>query len=271
MPTLIAVSGPAGSGKTTWISQFFQAAPDSPQFYLSPGLGDISVDLARIGYRFPLVQVVPENQIQIALTALPETATVYIELGFHLDLNSPFFAALPCRRVAVVPPDLTQSIWHDWADEVIPGNPALPETNWPAALLEKPPQLWRSALMGQVFDPPSLDAIWAELTGGAYGAVQRAKGIFEMPDGRAFYIDFVAGLPGSEYVELQIPRWLSGRPQRYSGIEVTGWNLETAAIAQTILDGCLTEEAIAQYQAQIQAADPDFGLGAESDLDPTYA
>lgn len=239
MDAIIAVAGSPGSGKTTWISQFFQDQ-HRPLFYCCPGIGACSVDQARIAYRFPWVNLIPERQAPQILTDLPEQALVYFELGFHLDLASPFLASLPCHRVAVLPPGLKESDWHDWADEVIPGN-EIPVPN----LL---PELWRSPLSGQVFDAPSLDEILRELTGGAYGNVHRVKGIFELPDGRAFHVDFAEGLPGIEYTELNLPRWLEGRPDRFSGIEVMGWNLEQETIAQTILDGCLSDSAIAQYQ-----------------------
>ena len=241
--SLITVAGPCGSGKTTWISQHLDDQT-RPLFYLSPGLGNISVDLARIGYRFPWVQVIPENQAQSMLADLPNDAIVYVELGFHLALGSPFLSSFPCHRVAVLPPSLKTSEWHDWADEVVPGNSiANPDAS-------KLPELWRTSLTGQVFDPPSLDDIWIELTEEAYGHVHRVKGIFELPDGRAFHIDFVKGLPGIEYTELNLPRWLDGRPERFSGIEVVGWNLEKGLIAETLLDGCLADEAIAHYQEQ---------------------
>lgn len=244
--SLIAVSGPSGSGKTTWINQFLSDR-SRPTFYLCPGLGNISVDLARIGYRFPWVQIIREVEVQQTLKTLPDNAIVYVELGFHLDVRSPFLNSLPCHRVAVLPPQLSTSDWHDWADEVVSGNDiVIPEST-------KLPELWRTALSGQVFDPPSLDEILIELTEGAYGTVHRMKGIFEMPDGVAFYVDFLKGLPGIEYTELTIPRWLEGRPNRFSGIEVIGWNLEQEAIAQTLLDGCLSDEAIAHYHQQYKS------------------
>jgi hypothetical protein len=62
----------------------------------------------------------------------------------------------------------------------------------------------------------------------------------------------VNGLPGSEYTELMIPRWLDGRPDRFSGIEVIGWTVDQEAIAQAIVDACLPDEAIAQYQQQVR-------------------
>ena len=94
----------------------------------------------------------------------------------------------------------------------------------------KLPTIWRSPLTGQVFDPPSLDEVLIELTGGAYGRVMRLKGIFELPDGQAFYVDFVKGLSGIEYTELKLPRWLQGRPNRFSGMEVVAESLRNLFI-----------------------------------------
>ena len=242
---LIAVAGPPGSGKTTWISQFLQNQ-HRPLFYCCREMGDCSVERARIAYRFPWVYLVPESNAQQVLADLPDSALVYLELGFPLDLDSPL-ASLPCHQVAVLPPSLKESDWHDWDNEVIPGNDIT------VANLNKLPELWQSPLTGQVFDPPSLDEILIELTGGAYGNVHRVKGIFELPDGRAFHVDFVKGLPGIEYAELNLSRWLEGRPNRFSGIEVVGRNLEQETIAQTLLDGCLSDGVIAHYQEQDKA------------------
>jgi len=241
-PTVIVVAGPSGSGKTTWITQTLKEHAETC-FYLYPGLGEMPVDLARIGYCYPWVQVLPESQIPL-LQVLPKEVVVFLEIGFHLDLQLPVLSALSYHRVAVLPPGCPQSEWHEWADEIIPGNAiAAPD---PANL----PQLWCTALTGQVFDPPSLDEVLIEITEGAYGNVHRLKGIFELPDGRAFYIDFVQGLEGIEYRELPIPRWLEGRPDRPSGIEVVGWQLDQTAIAQALLDGYLSAAAIDHYQQQ---------------------
>ena len=239
---LTLVAGPPGAGKTTWISQFLKDSA-CPLFYLCPG-GQESVDLARIGYRFPWVSPVSDDRAATVLADLPGQSQVFIELGFHLDLASPFLAALPGRRIAIIPPSLETSEWHSWADEIMPGNQG---QTWGSSKL---PEIWKSPLTGQVFDPPSLDEVLIELTGGAYGQVMRLKGIFEMPDGRAFYIDFVEGLPGIEYTELKLPRWLEGRPDRFSGLEIVGRNLEQKTIAQTLLTCCLTDDVLIQYQRQ---------------------
>ncbi|MGD1901220.1 MAG: GTP-binding protein [Geitlerinemataceae cyanobacterium] len=248
--TIIAVAGPPGSGKTTWIRQFL-ASKNLTAFYCCPGMGEESVDLARIGYCYPSVQVFPEEKTPEVLSNLPDRALVFLELGFHIDVTAPPLSTLPCRRVAVLPPGLENSPqsseWHEWADEVVAGSEVAPPKS------EEMPEVWRTVLSGRVFDAPSLDEISIELTGDAYGKVQRMKGIFELPDGKAFYVDFAAGLSGIEYTELPISRWLNGRPDRFSGIEVTGWNLDKKTIADTLLGSCLPDSAIASYQEQYKA------------------
>ena len=251
--SIVAVAGPSGAGKTAWIVQCLQEA-SQPAIYVPAERGDISVELAYIGYRFPRVRVVDEKKLPHLLADLSEPTVVYFELDFSQDLQALTLGALPSRRVAILPPSLKGSKWHEWADEIVPGNEV--------AIFEsaKMPDLWTMSLAGQVFDAPSLDEIAIELTGGAYGKVHRMKGMFEVPDGRSFYLDFVKGLPGIQYAELNLPRWLEGRPQRFSGIEVVGWNLERETIAQTLLDGCLSDEAIAHYQHQYKSLVPQAAL-----------
>jgi hypothetical protein len=242
------VAGPSGSGKTAWISKALQEHKEN-RLYLCPGPGEMSVDVIRIGYCYPEVRVLLDDQIP-PLAGLSEDTVIFLELGFQLDLQIPFLATAPCQRIAVLPPDLPQSPWHEWADEIISGNGISPPD--PVNL----PQLWCSALNGQVFDAPSLDELLIEITEGAYGTVHRLKGVFELPDGRAFYVDFVQGLEGLEYQELPIPRWLNGRPRRPSAIEVVGWQLDQATIVQTLLDSCLPEAAIDHYQQQYASLAP---------------
>ncbi|MEM6868072.1 MAG: GTP-binding protein [Cyanobacteria bacterium P01_C01_bin.121] len=248
-PGITLVAGPPGIGKTTWISQFLSDS-DQPLFYFCPGTGSgaESIDRLRVGYCFPHVTVINDSQAAELLLNLPDGAQVYVEVGFHLDLATLPFNSLPCRKVAIVPPELAQltaqSEWHHWANELVAGNSI--QVPAPNGMLD----FRRMSLTGQVFDPPSLEVLLAEITGGAYGPAIRLKGIFELPDGNAFYIDFVEGLEGIEYTELKLARSLRGRPTRLSGLEVAGYNLQQKAMAETLQVSCLSDELLAQYQRQ---------------------
>lgn len=243
----IAVAGPSGSGKTNWISQHLQESRHS-YFYLAPGVNEPSVDLMRIGYCFPEVQVIPDPEIPSLINQWQQeglaNTTVYLELGFHLVLDHPMLSVLPWHRVAILPPQFPESEWHTWSDEIIPGN------DTPLPTEAEHPNIWLTSLQGQVFDTPSLNEALMELTKGAYGEIQRVKGIFELPDGRAFYVDFVNGMSDIGYIELKLPRWIKGRPNRPSGIEVVGWNLQPEAIAQTLRDSYLADDLLRYYQHQ---------------------
>ncbi len=149
--------------------------------------------------------------------------------------------------MALVADDDADSGWSLWADQVVRGNSS--PVKLPAV------QMWQAPLTGQVFDPPSLDTFWQELTQGAYGKVQRAKGIFELADGQAFHFDFVGSLPGSAYTELPLPRWLEGRPHRFSGLEVIGQGLEEGAITATLKDCTLSDSLLASHQASLKTSD----------------
>ncbi|AHJ30270.1 hypothetical protein NSP_39690 [Nodularia spumigena CCY9414] len=53
-------------------------------------------------------------------------------------------------------------------------------------------------------------------------------------------------------MELDLPRHLEARPQRLSGLEVWGENLDESAIRKTLQDCYLSDSAIAQYQEQVK-------------------
>lgn len=65
---------------------------------------------------------------------------------------------------------------------------------------------------------------------------------------------FESKLPNTEFQALNLPRWLSGRPQRFSGLEIVGRNLEKDIIAETLGECCLSEGAISAYQQQVKKA-----------------
>lgn len=241
------VAGPSGSGKTTWIHQ--RLAVQESAVYLALG-SEASIDGSYLSVEYPGLQVLHESpELPVARTVLEQVSAglnVYIEIGFHVDLDLlhlPFKADL-CQRVAIVPSGIQEPDLENWADEVVPGAASYGVTD--------ATQLWRSPLTGQILDPASLDTFWYELTQGAYGSVHRAKGIFDLVDGRAFYFNYVKGFPKTQYVELKVPRWAEGRPTRFSGVEVVGSGFDPKGIAATLTDCGLEDAAIAYYQAQIK-------------------
>lgn len=239
------VTGPSGAGKTAWIQQQIHSITDTA-IYLSLGADETLIDATYLAAEVPGLTVLPVIQLTDFLERPTVGCSIYLELGFHIDLTS---LVLPdqvadCRRVAVLPPGTRHTEWHDWADLIVPGAEV--------QFTLQHPHLWRSALSGQVLDPASLNTFWYELTNGAYGTIQRAKGIFDMADGRSLHFNFVTGLAETTYLELNLPLWLHGRPDRFSGIEVVGEGLDQAAIAQTIKECCLEDHVIAYYQQQMR-------------------
>jgi hypothetical protein len=238
------VAGPSGSGKTTWIHERLSEADSA--IYI--GLGsELLIDERYLSISFPSLRVMPEPLLESSILheQITKGLRIYVEVGFYIDLerlNLPFDEDL-CHRVAIIPLG-SEAESTAWADEVVVGAPM--DTSLEVT------QVWRSPLTGQILDPASLDTFWYELTQGAYGAVHRAKGIFDVVDGRAFYFSFVRGLPNTQYVELNVPRWVEGRPERLSGIEITGKDFDQKGIAATLNDCGLEDAAIAYYQAQIK-------------------
>ncbi len=237
----VIVAGSPGAGKTTWIQQQL-AQQDHAAIYWCPGA--MAVDRVTLGAQFPEVKMLTDGEEARLLEPVVEETIAYIEVGFHLDLASVsnLLKLLPCQKIAVLPPSATHTEWHSWADQVIEGiESSIPQIG---------SQIWRAPLTGEVLDLSSLEMFWYELTAGAYGAVQRSKGVFDVADGRSLHFDFVAR--NSTYAELELPIWSKGRPTRFSGIEAIGEALDQEAIAQTLKECCLSDQVIEHYQQQIR-------------------
>ncbi|MBE9007723.1 GTP-binding protein [Fortiea sp. LEGE XX443] len=246
IPNIIVVAGSSGAGKTTWICQQIQNITSVEKLiYFTPGNGNVPIDQTRIATEFPGMQVFGDGQEVEFFNQIPQVDAVYIELGFYLELGAiaQILDNLTYRAIAVLPPDCKDSEYHAWANEIVHGAPSQTSTT---------KTLWRVASNGQVIDENSLEEFWYEITHDAYGIVTRAKGIFDVNDGRSLYCDFVAGVPQTDFLELDLPRHLEGRPQRFSGLEVVGKNLDETVLKQTLSDCCLSDAAIVQYQQQVK-------------------
>ena len=251
---LTVVAGPLGGGKTHWIlTQLFarkEMASRPIGVYISPMTS--GVDAHRLLAHVPALKV--EADLPATIRTM-ENLPIYLELGNHLSLDLPWLAQIPHHRVAVLPTsaDRTQFDWSQWADEVV--QPEIPpETTPPISPvipLPEPANLWQVNLSGQVLDPASLDTFWSELTQGAYGEVIRAKAIFDLADGESCYFDFLPG-QDAQYQELPLPKWLKGRPDRFSGIEVMGQSLDPPSLVSTVQDCCLSDALLASHQAAIR-------------------
>ncbi|MBD2197281.1 MULTISPECIES: CobW C-terminal domain-containing protein [Calothrix] len=244
IPLITVVAGPVGCGKTTWIEQQLRLQQRDKVLYFSPGTGAVPIDQTRLVAEFPTVKVFNDSERVEFLNQLALADAVYLELGFYLELSAvtQILDNLHYQAIAVLPPNLQNSEWHEWANQIIPGA-NISNTATQA-------RIWRASSTGEVLDENSLDEFWYELTHGAYGQVIRAKGIFNIADGRYLYADYVAGVPKNDFLELDLPRHLEGRPQRFSGIEVFAQDLDEATVAQTLGDCCLSDMAILNYQEQ---------------------
>ncbi|MBN8560500.1 GTP-binding protein [Leptolyngbya boryana CZ1] len=229
---VILVAGASGTGKTTWIQQ---QGLNSSIAYCSLGSDGIAIDATYLTTEMSSINVFSDLTELLSLRV-----PVYLEVSAQLDLDSLTIPLGHFQKLAIVAPNTNDTEWHRWADRIVVGIQAA-----------KGSQIWRSNLSGQVLDPASLDTLWDELIEGAYGTIQRAKGIFEVVDGRAFHFNYVQGHE-TNYTELNVARSFKGRPDRFSGIEVVGEAFDQTAIKQTLQDCCLADDALAYYQHQIR-------------------
>ena len=237
---IIAVASPPGAGKTHWIHQQL-AKTNKPVGYFSPQTASVPIDSTYLQSKYPQLKLYQTGEE----TELKNTIT-YLEIPWYLDLAGiePLLQTLNSHRVAIIPEDTDSKELATWADEIIIGNSII---NSNTAL-----QIHRGVLTGEILDFDSLATFWLELTQGAYGEVVRAKGIFDLVDGQIYYGDFLPGKSALEFKPLNLPRWLNGKPDRKSGFEIVGSNLDKAEIAQTVRDCCVLESQINYYQQQVK-------------------
>ena len=245
---IIVVAGMAGVGKTTWIQQqlsVMNRVLSDSVLYLSPGVGNVPIDQTRLATEFPFLKMFKNGEAAEFFKLVRSAEVAFVEQGAYLEHQSieQILPNLNYRKVAIVPVGIKDSEYHIWADEIVTGTDVDPN------LTSK--QLCRIPTIGEVIDENSLNELWYELTEGAYGKVTRAKGIFDVTDGRSLYADFGAGIPPTPMLELDLPRHLDGRSTRFSGLEILG-EFNEIAFKQTLEDCYLSDEILAHYQKQVQ-------------------
>ena len=248
---IIAVASSPGAGKTHYIRQQI-AQSERAVGYFSPKTDSLPIDAIYLQSEYPQLKL-----YQTGSEAELDNTNTYLEIPWYLDLAGiePLLQTFNAHRVAIIPPNTDNTELKTWADEIIAGDRSTaPTSSW---------QIHRGVLTGEILDFDSLATFWLELTQGAYGEVIRAKGIFDLVDGQIYYGDFIPGRPELEFKPLDLPRWLDGRPDRQSGFEIVGSNLDQQEIAQTIRDCCVPESAINYYQQQVKeslTAEPEVEL-----------
>ncbi|TAD79386.1 MAG: hypothetical protein EA001_04455 [Oscillatoriales cyanobacterium] len=244
------MTGPGGSGKTTWILQELQAQQPSPQpaAYCALGSGTCAIDATWLQSHVP-IELVDENMGDRLLALVLEGVPVYLELGFYLDvgLMPPLLNELDCRRVVVAA--LAQAApWQNWATEWVSGRASRVDC--------ANADLWRGNLPGQVLDASSLDTAWLEIVSGAYGRVDRAKGLLPIAEGQTLLLNYMASDPPSVegmVTELPLPLLTEGRPTGYVGLELVGEALDRPALVQLLRDCCLSDAELASAQSQLRS------------------
>ena len=117
-------------------------------------------------------------------------------------------------------------------------------------------EAWHTSLSGCVWDPNSLSSFWFELVNGAYGDVYRAKGLMNLPDGRAFFCNWMVSQESSQFLPLDATAPPQGRPSRTSELVVQGKALNPEGIQATINDCLLADDVLAMQQQQLQQQQP---------------
>ena len=111
---------------------------------------------------------------------------------------------------------------------------------------------WSQDLVGAVWDPNSLSSFWFELVNGAYGDVYRAKALMNLPDGRAFFCNWIVSQQNSQFLPLEAVAPPDGRPQRMSQLVVQGKALNPDGIQITIDDCLISNDVLELHQVPMR-------------------
>ena len=251
MGQVCLISGPPGCGKTTWALQRLQQHP-GPCAYLrlegdkEAGLEqgeDSGIDLAWLKHQVPRLEE-PATAGTTDLKQDNDGLTLIEVQQFHPPSQKGIegFGDVVRSKLEALQlhPD---QLLHFGRDPELPGKDTLEFSKLEA---------WHTSLSGCVWDPNSLSSFWFELVNGAYGDVYRAKGLMNLPDGRAFFCNWMVSQESSQFLPLDTTAPPQGRPSRTSELVVQGKALNPEGIQATINDCLFADDVLAMQQQQLQ-------------------
>ena len=250
MGQVCLVSGPPGCGKTTWVLETLKQHQGACAFLrlegdrlegLEQGV-DGGIDLAWLKDQIPELIALKPSPAGEALH--PEAPLTLIEVQqFRAPETHGLdgFSASIRERLDVLnlQPD---QILHFGRDSVLPTHDTLEFSKLEA---------WHVSLERSVWDPNSLSSFWFELVNGAYGDVYRAKGLMNLPDGRAFFCNWMVSQQESQFLPLNSVAPASGRPERPLPWSSRAKALDPGGIQSTIDDCLLSDDVLAMQQHQL--------------------
>ena len=257
MSTTWLISGPPGCGKTTWILNTLRAHPGSSGYLRLKGTSHEGLEQGRDACidRTWLQDQIPALQDLSAPQQSPSAAD-RINL---IELQQ--FQAPPKEAPEAIDPAIQSQLdtlqlrpdrcLHFGRDPELPGQDTLAFNRLEA---------WSLALHNSVWDPNSLSSFWFELVNGAYGDVYRAKALMNLPDGRAFFCNWMVSQQGSQFLPLEGVEPPHGRPKRSSELVVQGKALNGIGIQTTIDDCLISDDVLEMHQAPMRNQQPESTL-----------
>ena len=246
MSQTLLISGPPGCGKTTWMLNSLKSH-QGPRGYLRlPGISTSGLEQADDGgIDLSYLQDQISDLIDLSHTgqasADEEQQLNLVELS---QFQPPATTGLGgvdssvIQQLEALGLGLNRAL-HFGQDEDLPKEDTLEFSRLEA---------WSLPLEGSVWDPNSLSSFWFELVNGAYGDVYRAKALMNLPDGRAFFCNWMVSQGASQFLPLEAVAAPDGRPKRCSRLSVQGKALDGSGIQATIADCLLSDEVLELHQ-----------------------